>query len=83
MRGGLLGIPGHGGREDGHGPAFLVWSSSQSPGMVLQGLLVGEIGGAIVVREVPVNVDIFKHCLFTSQSVQQLELESSAVSCLV
>ena len=74
MRGRLLGIPGHGGREDGHGPAFLVWSSGQSPGVVLQRLFVREIRGAVVVGEVPVNVDILKHCLFTSQSVEQLEL---------
>lgn len=69
----LLGVAGHGGGEDGHGPAFLVWSPGQSPGVVLQGLLVREISGAIVMREVPVNVDVLEHGLLASQSVQQLE----------
>ena len=69
----LLGVAGHGGGEDGHGPALLVWGSGQSPGVVLQGLLVREISGAVVMREVPVNVDILKHCLLASQSVQQLK----------
>ena len=73
MRRRLLGVPGHGGGEDGHRPAFLVWSPGQSPGVVLQGLLVREISGSIIVREVPVNVDILKHCLLTGQGVQQLK----------
>ena len=73
MRGRLLRISGHGGGEDGHGPALLVWSSGQSPGVVLQGLLVREISGAVIMREVPVNVDILEHCLLPSQSVQQLK----------
>ena len=73
MGGRLLGVAGHGGGEDGHGPALLVWSSVQSPGVVLQRLLVREVRGAVVMREVPVNVDVLEHGLLASQSVQQLE----------
>ena len=74
MRRRLLRVAGHGRREDRHGPGLvLVRSSRQGPGVVLQGLLVREISGSIIVREVPVNVDILKHCLLTSQGVQQLE----------
>ena len=70
----LLRVSGHGGGEDWHRSGLvLVWSSRQRPGVVLQGLLVREISGSIIVREVPVNVDILKHCLLTSQGVQQLK----------
>ena len=74
MRRRLLRVAGHGGREDRHWPGLvLVRSSRQGPGVVLQGLLVREISGAVVVREVPVNVDILKHCLLASLSVEQLK----------
>ena len=72
----LLRVPSSGlGRgEDGHGPAarLLVWSPVQGPGVILKRLLVREICAAVIMRKVPVNVDIFKHCLLPSKSVKQL-----------
>ena len=60
-------------REDRHRPrALLVRRPVQRPRVILQCFLVGEIGGPVVVRKIPVNVDIFKHCLFTGECVKQL-----------
>ena len=60
--------------EDGHGPAggLLVRGPAQGPRVILQRLLVGEICAAVIVGKIPVNVDIFKHCLFTGECVKQL-----------
>lgn len=40
--------------------------------MILERLLVREICAAVIVGKIPVNVDIFKHCLLPSESVKQL-----------
>ena len=70
----LLRLPGHAGGEDGHGPgALLVRGPGEGPGMILQSLLVREVRGAVIVRKIPVDVDILKHCLLTGESVQELE----------
>ena len=61
--------------EDGHGPTarLLVRSPVQGPGVILERLLVREICAAVIMRKVPVNVDIFKHGLFTGKSVKKLQ----------
>ena len=70
----LLRLPGHARGEDRHRPRpLLVWCPGQGPRSVLQSLLVWEVSGAVVVREVPVDVDVLKHCLLTGEGVQQLK----------
>lgn len=72
----LLRVPGRalGRGEDGHGPAarLLVRRPVQGPRVILKRLLVREICAAVIVGKIPVNVDIFKHCLLPSESVKQL-----------
>ena len=60
--------------EDGHGPTacLLVRRPVQGSRMILERLLVREICAAVIVGKIPVNVDIFKHCLLPSESVKQL-----------
>ena len=40
---------------------------------VLQRLLVAKVGAAVLVRQVPVDVDVLEHCLLTGEGVQQLK----------